>query len=85
MKLQLNVGGCDFSKFNHEMDAQRGECRAAQDVLELLDVLGNIPRPLRMSKSCGWTRRGAKAQRSIYVTCSADYFPLEGRFQSLLG
>lgn len=34
MKLQLNVGGCDFSKFNHEMDAQRGECRAAQDVLQ---------------------------------------------------
>lgn len=27
----------------------------------------------------------AKAQRSIHVTCPAEYFPLEGRFQSLLG
>lgn len=27
----------------------------------------------------------AKAQRSICVTCPAECFPLEGRFQSLLG
>lgn len=30
-------------------------------------------------------KKRAKAQRSIPVTCPAEYFPLEGRFQSLLG